>query len=111
MKRILTLSLVAIMLVATGGVLAADPPSRDAFHPDKWAGKEIEFSKGADRVGIPGLVVEDFLAVQTAQIRLEIEKFKPVELIREPPLSTFARGPIQVEPVHYPSVQFSAVRW
>ncbi len=110
MGRILTLSLAAAILFSSAA-LAADPAAPRAFHKEGWQGKEIPFPQET-RTQIHWTVnFRDFLDEQTAQLKLEIEKFKPVRFVREMPLSTALRDTVQMEPVHYPSVQFSAARW
>ncbi len=109
MGRILTLSLVAAVL-CSNAAFSAEPQDRKAFHQERY-GKEISFTPAVNQIHWT-VNFRDFLDDQTAQLRLEIEKFKPVKFVREAPLSTTEGGIIaQLEPIHYPSVQFSAARW
>lgn len=113
MSHVTTVLAVAVLLLSTAALAAqpvAEPASAQTFHPERY-GKEIGFDQ-ADRHTIHWTFsFRNFLAEQTEQLRLEIDKFKPVKFVREAPLSTVARGPIQLEPEHYPSVQFSMARW
>ena len=112
MGRILRVSLTALLaFVAVSSVMAADPARQDSFHKERW-GQEIGF-KPVDRYVINWSVnFQDFLDEQTNQIKIEVEKFKPVRFIREAPLSSSQRGPVaQLEPEQYPSVQFFPGRW
>lgn len=109
MGRLLSMCLIGAFLMAATA-FAAPPADSQSFHPERY-GREIEFDK-VDRYSIQWTVnFQDFLDDQTRQLRLEIEKFKPVKFVREAPLSTTERGTLQIEPIHYPSVQLSAARW
>ena len=107
--RILKMSLVSALLL-TSAAFAANPPA-STFHPERY-GRELELGSQVDCYQIHWTVnFHDFLDEQTEKLRIDVEKFKPVRFAREEPLSTVERGTIQVEPIHYPSVEFAAARW
>ncbi|MBI4871463.1 MAG: hypothetical protein HY814_07840 [Candidatus Riflebacteria bacterium] len=109
MRCTLLVVLTSILLLPVTA-LAAEPPDSQAFHPERYR-HEIDFTK-LDRYAIQWTInFQDFLTEQTEQLRLELEKSKPVKFVREIPLTTATRGPGQIQPEHIPSLQVAAARW
>lgn len=110
-----TLVLALAATLAPASLLAGTPEARAAIrHFDPSAYGQWVVKSKADQI-LDALQKIDwnlFREKQSEQVQLDYERSKTVEFVRMEPLSSLTQGTVaELQPEHYPSVQFASARW